>query len=186
VEPYRARRADALIDIGQRLWITELILNFLAAGSDPDPAKHAVTYRNSVAIAARYRWFESGFLQRRVSNELVPGPLSPTCVGIGKNRTSRWYKPWKVQGISSILATFGLASVTEMGAGRASAERALAPIQDTRRRTAQRMERHRIGSLLLGYFAADGELIYAGRVGPGMPVAELEWQRLGLLARTLD
>src|SRR5215831_12100045 len=40
--------------------------------------------------------------------------------------------------------------------------------------------RHRIGSLLLGYYTPDDKLIYAGRVGPGMPVAELErlWQRL--------
>jgi len=44
--------------------------------------------------------------------------------------------------------------------------------------------RHRIGSLLLGYFTPDGDLIYAGRVGTGMPVAELErvWQRLRPLA----
>jgi DNA ligase D-like protein (predicted ligase) len=34
--------------------------------------------------------------------------------------------------------------------------------------------RHRIGALLLGYYTADGKLIYAGRVGTGMPVAELE------------
>jgi ATP-dependent DNA ligase len=34
--------------------------------------------------------------------------------------------------------------------------------------------RHRIGALLLGYFTPDGKLIYAGRVGTGMPVAELE------------
>jgi len=34
--------------------------------------------------------------------------------------------------------------------------------------------RHRIGSLLLGYHTPDGKLIYAGRVGTGMPVAELE------------
>jgi bifunctional non-homologous end joining protein LigD len=34
--------------------------------------------------------------------------------------------------------------------------------------------RHRIGALLLGYYAPDGKLIYAGRVGTGMPVAELE------------
>src|SRR6516165_12082558 len=27
-EPYRARRADALIDIGERLWITGLSFNF--------------------------------------------------------------------------------------------------------------------------------------------------------------
>ena len=40
--------------------------------------------------------------------------------------------------------------------------------------------RHRIGSLLLGYYTPDDKLIYAGRVGTGMPVAELErlWQRL--------
>ena len=36
--------------------------------------------------------------------------------------------------------------------------------------------------MLLGYFAPDGDLLYAGRVGTGMPVAELErvWQRLRL------
>jgi DNA ligase D-like protein (predicted ligase) len=40
--------------------------------------------------------------------------------------------------------------------------------------------RHRIGSLLLGYYTPDCKLIYAGRVGTGMPVNELErlWQRL--------
>ena len=40
--------------------------------------------------------------------------------------------------------------------------------------------RQRIGSLLLGYYTPDGKLIYAGRAGTGMPVAELErlWQRL--------
>src|SRR5262245_50164355 len=40
--------------------------------------------------------------------------------------------------------------------------------------------RHRIGSLLLGYYILDDKLIYAGRVGTGMPGAELErlWQRL--------
>jgi DNA ligase D-like protein (predicted ligase) len=40
--------------------------------------------------------------------------------------------------------------------------------------------RHLIGSLLLGYYTPEGKLIYAGRVGTGMPVAELErlWQRL--------
>jgi len=40
--------------------------------------------------------------------------------------------------------------------------------------------RHRIGSLPLGYYTPQGELLYAGRVGTGMPVAELErlWQRL--------
>ena len=44
--------------------------------------------------------------------------------------------------------------------------------------------RHRIGSLLLGYFTTDGDLIYAGRAGTGMPVAELErvWRRLQPLA----
>ena len=34
--------------------------------------------------------------------------------------------------------------------------------------------RHRIGSLLLGYHTPEGKLIYAGRVGTGMPQAELE------------
>src|SRR3954465_9329804 len=40
--------------------------------------------------------------------------------------------------------------------------------------------RHRIGSLLLGYYTPDGKLIYAGRAGTGLPVAELErlWKRL--------
>jgi DNA ligase D-like protein (predicted ligase) len=40
--------------------------------------------------------------------------------------------------------------------------------------------RHLIGSLLLGYHRQDGKLLYAGRVGTGMPVAELErlWRRL--------
>jgi DNA ligase D-like protein (predicted ligase) len=40
--------------------------------------------------------------------------------------------------------------------------------------------RHRIGSLLLGYYTPDGKLIYAGRAGTGMPEVELErlWQRL--------
>src|SRR3984893_3586433 len=40
--------------------------------------------------------------------------------------------------------------------------------------------RHRLGSLLLGYYTPDGKLIYGGRVGTGMPVAELErvWHRL--------
>jgi bifunctional non-homologous end joining protein LigD len=44
--------------------------------------------------------------------------------------------------------------------------------------------RHRIGSLLLGYYTPDGKLIYAGRVGTGMPVAELErvWNRLKPIA----
>ena len=44
--------------------------------------------------------------------------------------------------------------------------------------------RHRIGALLLGYYTLDGKLIYAGRAGTGMPVAELErvWQRLRPLA----
>ncbi len=44
--------------------------------------------------------------------------------------------------------------------------------------------RHRIGSLLLGYYRPDRRLIYAGRVGTGMPVAELErvWLRLQPLA----
>jgi ATP-dependent DNA ligase len=40
--------------------------------------------------------------------------------------------------------------------------------------------RHRIGSLLLGYYTPDGKLIYAGRAGTGIPDAELErlWHRL--------
>jgi DNA ligase D-like protein (predicted ligase) len=40
--------------------------------------------------------------------------------------------------------------------------------------------RHLIGSLLLGYYTPDGKLMYAGRAGTGMPVAELErlWRRL--------
>jgi DNA ligase D-like protein (predicted ligase) len=44
--------------------------------------------------------------------------------------------------------------------------------------------RHLIGSLLLGYYTPDGKLIYAGRVGTGMPVGELErlWRRLQPLA----
>ena len=44
--------------------------------------------------------------------------------------------------------------------------------------------RHRIGSLLLGYYTPDEKLIYAGRVGSGMSVAELDrvWQRLQTLA----
>jgi DNA ligase D-like protein (predicted ligase) len=43
--------------------------------------------------------------------------------------------------------------------------------------------RHRIGALLLGYYTPDGKLVYAGRAGTGMPVAELErlWQRLQAL-----
>jgi bifunctional non-homologous end joining protein LigD len=44
--------------------------------------------------------------------------------------------------------------------------------------------RHRIGALLLGYYTPEGKLVYAGRVGTGMPEAELErlWQRLQPLA----
>jgi bifunctional non-homologous end joining protein LigD len=45
--------------------------------------------------------------------------------------------------------------------------------------------RHRIGALLLGYYTLnDGKLIYAGRVGTGMPIAELErlYGRLQTLA----
>jgi len=40
--------------------------------------------------------------------------------------------------------------------------------------------------LLLGYYTPEGKLVYAGRVGTGMPVAELErlWQRLHPLAVT--
>jgi bifunctional non-homologous end joining protein LigD len=34
--------------------------------------------------------------------------------------------------------------------------------------------RHRMGSLLLGYYASDGKLNLRGRVGTGMTVAELE------------
>jgi ATP-dependent DNA ligase len=34
--------------------------------------------------------------------------------------------------------------------------------------------RHRLGSLLLGSYMPDGKLVYAGRAGTGMPVAELE------------
>src|ERR1700747_2750185 len=34
--------------------------------------------------------------------------------------------------------------------------------------------RHRIGSLLLGYYTPEGKLIYAGRAGTGLPDAELE------------
>jgi bifunctional non-homologous end joining protein LigD len=44
--------------------------------------------------------------------------------------------------------------------------------------------RHRLGSLLLGYYTPDGKLIYAGRAGTGLPEAELErvWRRLQPLA----
>jgi DNA ligase D-like protein (predicted ligase) len=44
--------------------------------------------------------------------------------------------------------------------------------------------RHRLGSLLLGYYTPDGRLLYAGRAGTGMPERELErlWQRLQPLA----
>jgi ATP-dependent DNA ligase len=44
--------------------------------------------------------------------------------------------------------------------------------------------RPRLGALLLGYYSADGKLIYAGRVGTGMDNAELErlWRRLQPLA----
>src|SRR6516162_6370344 len=37
---------------------------------------------------------------------------------------------------------------------------------------------------MLGYYTSDGDLIYAGRVGTGIPVAELErvWHRLQPLA----
>jgi bifunctional non-homologous end joining protein LigD len=40
--------------------------------------------------------------------------------------------------------------------------------------------RHLIGSLLLGYYTPERRLVYAGRVGTGMPEAELErlWQSL--------
>jgi DNA ligase D-like protein (predicted ligase) len=44
--------------------------------------------------------------------------------------------------------------------------------------------RHRLGSLLLGYYTPDGKLVYAGRVGSGISDAELErlWRRLQPLA----
>ena len=44
--------------------------------------------------------------------------------------------------------------------------------------------RHRIGALLLGYYTPEGQLLYAGRAGTGLPEAELErlWQRLQPLA----
>jgi DNA ligase D-like protein (predicted ligase) len=44
--------------------------------------------------------------------------------------------------------------------------------------------RHRLGSLLLGYYTPDGKLIYAGRAGTGMDHRELErlWRRLQPLA----
>jgi DNA ligase D-like protein (predicted ligase) len=44
--------------------------------------------------------------------------------------------------------------------------------------------RHRLGSLLLGYYTPDGRLIYAGRAGTGMDHRELErlWRRLQPLA----
>ena len=40
--------------------------------------------------------------------------------------------------------------------------------------------RHRLGSLLLAYYAPDGRLVYAGRAGTGFSEAELErlWRRL--------
>ena len=43
--------------------------------------------------------------------------------------------------------------------------------------------RHRIGALLLGYYTPEGQLVYAGRAGTGLPATELErlWQRLQLL-----
>jgi DNA ligase D-like protein (predicted ligase) len=44
--------------------------------------------------------------------------------------------------------------------------------------------RHRLGSLLLGYYTPEGKLIYAGRAGTGMDHRELErlWRRLQPLA----
>src|SRR5262249_7169100 len=44
--------------------------------------------------------------------------------------------------------------------------------------------RHRLGSLLLGYYTPDGKLIYAGRAGTGMPDKERErlWRRQRPLA----
>jgi hypothetical protein len=43
---------------------------------------------------------------------------------------------------------------------------------------------HRIGSLLLGYYRPEGQLLCACRAGTGMPEAELErlWHRLRPLA----
>src|SRR2546421_1143893 len=43
--------------------------------------------------------------------------------------------------------------------------------------------RHRLGSLLLGYYTPEGKLTYAGRAGTGMPDKELErlWRKLQLL-----
>lgn len=40
--------------------------------------------------------------------------------------------------------------------------------------------RNRIGTLLLGYYTPEGQLVYAGRAGTGLPATELErlWQRL--------
>jgi DNA ligase D-like protein (predicted ligase) len=48
--------------------------------------------------------------------------------------------------------------------------------------------RHRIGSLLLGYYTPEGKLIYAGRAGTGMPDAELErlWNRVQPTRRAQD
>jgi ATP-dependent DNA ligase len=45
--------------------------------------------------------------------------------------------------------------------------------------------RPHLGALLLGYYADDGKLTYAGRVGTGMPVKVLAdlWRRLDPLAR---
>jgi DNA ligase D-like protein (predicted ligase) len=44
--------------------------------------------------------------------------------------------------------------------------------------------RHRLGSLLLGYYTPEGKLIYAGRAGTGMDHRELErlWRKLQPLA----
>jgi DNA ligase D-like protein (predicted ligase) len=44
--------------------------------------------------------------------------------------------------------------------------------------------RHRLGSLLLGYYTPDGKLIYVGRAGTGMSDKELErlWRKLQPLA----
>jgi len=44
--------------------------------------------------------------------------------------------------------------------------------------------RHRLGSLLLGYYTPDGKLTYAGRAGTGMSDMELErlWRKLQPLA----
>ena len=63
-----------------------------------------------------------------------------------------------------------------MGSGCDTIDRAL---------TVVGMARRNLGALLLGYFTDDGKLIYAGRVGTGMPVKVLAdpQRRLDPLAR---